>query len=108
MTVASYARNAGGGPDVTGPRRADVKKDRRNWRQFVGFAPAAVLFGVFFIAPLCLIVVYSFWVSKNYELVPDFTVANYKSILMTDTYVRTFGKTVLMAALATLTALALA
>jgi ABC-type spermidine/putrescine transport system permease subunit I len=41
-------------------------------------------------------------------LVPDFTTANYKSILTTGTYVRTFGKTVLMAFLATLTALALA
>src|SRR6195952_3400887 len=108
MTVASYARAAGGGPDETEPRRPDVRKDRRDWRQFVGFLPAAILFGVFFIAPLCLIVVYSFWLTKNYELVPDFTSANYKTILGTGTYVRTFGKAVLMAALAPLTALALA
>ena len=108
MTVASYARETGGGPDEKEPRRADVKKERRDWRQFVGFVPAAILFGVFFIAPLCLIVVYSFWITKNYELIPDFTTANYKTILTTGTYVRTFGKTVLMAFLATLTALALA
>ena len=108
MTVASYARDAGGGPGETEPRRADVKKERRDWRQFVGFVPAAILFGVFFIAPLCLIVVYSFWITKNYELVPDFTTDNYKTILATSTYVRTFGKTVLMAFLATVTALALA
>ena len=108
MTVASYARDAGGGPGETEPRRADVKRERRDWRQFVGFVPAAILFGVFFIAPLCLIIVYSFWITKNYELVPDFTIDNYKSILMTGTYVRTFGKTVLMAILATFAALALA
>src|ERR1700754_991219 len=108
MTVASYVRDAGGGPGETEPRRTDVNKERRDWRQFVGFVPAAVLFGVFFIAPLCLIVVYSFWVTKNYELVPAFTTDNYTTILTTRTYARTVGETVLMALLATLTALALA
>ena len=66
------------------------------------------LFGVFFIAPLCLIVVYSFWQTKNYELVPAFTKDNYDTILTTNTYVRTFGKTVVMALAATVAALALA
>src|SRR3954464_6599462 len=108
MTVASTARDAGGGPGEAERQRAAVKKERRDWRQYVGFAPAAALFGVFFIAPLCLIVVYSFWVTKNYELVPAFTKNNYATIITTSTYVKTFGKTVLMAFLATLTALALA
>jgi ABC-type spermidine/putrescine transport system permease subunit I len=108
MTVASTARDAGGGPGETERRRANVKKERRDWRQYVGFVPAAILFGVFFIAPLCLIVVYSFWVTKNYELVPAFTKNNYATIITTTTYVKTFGKTVLMAFLATITALVLA
>src|SRR6185369_17554787 len=101
------AREAGGGPGESEPQRADVKKQRRDWRQFVGFAPAAILFGVFFIAPLCLIVVYSFWQTKNYELVPGFTTKNYQTIIGTSTYVKTFGKTVLMAFLATITTLGL-
>ena len=108
MTIASTARDAGGGPGEAERQRADVKKERRDWRQYVGFAPAAVLFGVFFIAPLCLIVVYSFWITKNYELVPTFTKNNYATIITTTTYVKTFGKTVLMAFLATVAALALA
>ena len=108
MTVASPAREAGGGPGESEPRRADVRKERRDWRQFVGFAPAAILFGVFFIAPLCLIVVYSFWETKNYELVPAFTTKNYQTIITTSTYVKTFAKTVLMAFLATIATLALA
>jgi spermidine/putrescine transport system permease protein len=108
MTVASTARDAGRGPGEAERQHADVKKERRDWRQYVGFAPAAVLFGVFFIAPLCLIVVYSFWITKNYELVPAFTKNNYATIITTSTYVRTFGKTVLMAFLATIAALALA
>jgi len=63
---------------------------------------------VFFIAPLCLIVVYSFWETKNYELVPTFTTKNYETIITTGTYVKTFVKTVIMALLATIATLALA
>ena len=108
MTAASTAGDVGAPPGKSAPRRADVKRERRDWRQFVGFAPAAILFGVFFIAPLCLIVVYSFWETKNYELVPAFTTKNYHTIITTSTYVKTFGKTVLMAFLATITTLGLA
>lgn len=95
-------------PGASAPRRADVKRERRDWRQYVGFYPAAIVFGVFFIAPLCLIVVYSFWQTKNYELVPAFTWDNYHKIIATNTYVKTFGKTVVMAFAATITTLLLA
>lgn len=108
MTAASTAGDVGAPPGKSASRRADEKKQRRDWRQFVGFAPAAVLFGVFFIAPLCLIVVYSFWQTKNYELVPAFTTENYRTIIGTSTYVKTFAKTVLIAFLATITTLGLA
>ena len=108
MTAAPTAGDVGAPPGKSAPRHADVKRQRRDWRQFVGFGPAAILFGVFFIAPLCLIVVYSLWETKNYELVPAFTAKNYQTIITTNTYVKTFGKTVLMAFLATITALGLA
>ena len=107
MTASTTADDVGAPPGKS-PRPADVKKERRDWRQFVGFGPAAILFGVFFIAPLCLIVVYSFWETKNYELVPAFTTKNYHTIITTSTYVKTFGKTVLIAFLATITTLGLA
>jgi ABC-type spermidine/putrescine transport system permease subunit I len=107
MTVGSTA-GVGVEPGASAPRRADVKRERRNWRQYVGFYPAAIVFGVFFIAPLCLIVVYSFWQTKNYELVPAFTWDNYHKIIATNTYVKTFGKTVVMAFAATITTLLLA
>jgi spermidine/putrescine transport system permease protein len=107
MTVGSTAE-AGVEPGASAPRPADVKRERRDWRQYVGFYPAAIVFGVFFIAPLCLIVVYSFWQTKDYELVPAFTWDNYHKIIATNTYVRTFGKTVVMAFAATITTLLLA
>jgi ABC-type spermidine/putrescine transport system permease subunit I len=108
VTAASTGSDVGAPPGKSVLRHAEVKRERRDWRQYVGFTPAAILFGVFFIAPLCLIVVYSFWESKNYELVPAFTAKNYETILTTSTYARTFGKTVVMALLATITTLALA
>jgi ABC-type spermidine/putrescine transport system permease subunit I len=108
MTTASTVSDVGAPPGKSARRRADIKRERRDWRQFVGFAPAAVLFGVFFIAPLCLIVVYSFWETKNYELVPAFTTKNYQTIITTGTYLKTFVKTVIMALLATIATLALA
>ncbi len=108
MTAASTVGDVGAPPGKSARRRAHDKQQRRDWRQFVGFAPAAILFGVFFIAPLCLIVVYSFWQTKNYELVPGFTTKNYQTIIGTSTYVKTFGKTVLIAFLATITTLGLA
>ena len=107
MTVGSTAE-VGVEPGASAPRPADVKRERRDWRQYVGFYPAAIVFGVFFIAPLCLIVVYSFWQTKDYELVPAFTWDNYHKIIATNTYVRTFGKTVVMAFAATITTLLLA
>jgi spermidine/putrescine transport system permease protein len=106
--TATTASDVGAEPGKAARRRADIKQQRRDWRQFVGFGPAAILFGVFFIAPLCLIVVYSFWETKNYELVPAFTTKNYQTIITTSTYVKTFAKTVLMSFLATLATLALA
>jgi ABC-type spermidine/putrescine transport system permease subunit I len=108
MTAAPTASDVGASPGKSAPRRADDKRQRRDWRQYIGFGPAVVLFGVFFIAPLCLIVVYSFWETKNYELVPAFTTKNYHTIITTSTYVKTFAKTVLMAFLATITTLGLA
>jgi spermidine/putrescine transport system permease protein len=108
MTAVPTAGDVGAPPGKSVPRRVDVKRERRDWRQYVGFGPAVILFGVFFIAPLCLIVVYSFWETKNYELVPAFTTKNYHAIIATSTYVKTFAKTVLMAFLATITTLGLA
>jgi spermidine/putrescine transport system permease protein len=68
-----------------------------------------VVFGLLFFAPLAIVLVYSFWqVNDNFQVVADWTVKNYTTIFTTPTYLRTFGKTVLMAALVTATGLATA
>ena len=76
------------------------RKRLKGLAQFAGFAPAAVLFGLFFIAPLGLIVVYSFWRTKDYSLVHDWNLGNYRTFIHTRTYIKTFLKTVVIGLLA--------
>jgi ABC-type spermidine/putrescine transport system permease subunit I len=74
---------------------------RSRLSQYVGFTPAAVLFGVFFLAPLALIVAYSFWTVVNYNVVHHWTLDNYRYFFSTPTYVTTLWDTIWVAAVAT-------
>jgi spermidine/putrescine transport system permease protein len=76
--------------------------------QYAGFSPAIVLFGVFFLAPMALIVAYSFWTVVNYNVVHHWTFDNYSYFFSTSTYVTTLLDTVWVAAVATFLTLAAA
>ncbi len=83
---------------------------RLSWRRYWPFGPAGVvLLGLFFI-PLAIVFCYSLWTLDNKTLlvVPQWTLKNYATFFGTDTYIRTFGKTILMAALVTATGIACA
>jgi spermidine/putrescine transport system permease protein len=70
-------------------------------RQYSGFTPALVLFGGFFLAPLVLIVLYSFWEVVNYNVVHHWTLGNYTYFFSTPTYVTTLLDTLWVAAVTT-------
>jgi ABC-type spermidine/putrescine transport system permease subunit I len=70
--------------------------------QYGGFTPAALLFGAFFLAPLALIVLYSFWTVVNYNVVHHWTFGNYTYFFSTSTYITTLWDTIWVAAVATL------
>ena len=79
-------------------------------RRYWPFLPAGfVLVGLFFI-PLAIVFIYSFWQVDNSTLlvVPKWTLQNYITFFETDTYVRTFIKTVVMATVVTAACLAFA
>jgi spermidine/putrescine transport system permease protein len=76
--------------------------------QYTGFAPAMVLFGLFFAAPMALIVAYSFWTQSGYQVVAHWTLANYHAVFSTPVYVNTFLTTLWMTAAATALTLAVA
>jgi spermidine/putrescine transport system permease protein len=104
-------------PVSNGPPAASAAPFRRGSRvrrgvvavsQYTGFAPAMVLFGLFFAAPMALIVGYSFWTQEGYKVVSDWTFANYQAVFNTPVYINTFLVTLWMTAAATALTLAVA
>jgi putative spermidine/putrescine transport system permease protein len=55
--------------------------------------PLALVFAVFFLLPLALIVMVSFWQATDYELIPAFTLQSYADLL-SEVTVRTYLSTV--------------
>ena len=62
---------------------------------------ALVLFGIFFAAPLGLIIAYSFWKVVDYNVVHDWTLDNYRYFFSVGTYARTFWATIWVSVAAT-------
>lgn len=87
---------------MTSERRPGL---RRQWP----LLPIALLLVFCFFLPMALMVVYSFWTTDNaFRIVPEWTLKNYQRFFTNETYLRTFGKTLLMAALVTVVGIAIA
>ena len=69
--------------------------------QYAGFIPAILLYGLFFVAPLALIIAYSFWRTVDYNVVHDWTLDNYHYFLSVSTYLSTFWATIWVSITAT-------
>ena len=54
---------------------------RRSLLAWAQAAPLAAVFAVFFLVPLALIVMVSFWQATDYELIPAFTLQSYADLL---------------------------
>ena len=91
-----------------GSAREGLRRRVQGWRAYAGFSPALVLYGGFFLAPIVLIVLYSFWTVENYNVVHHWTFENYTYFFGTSTYVATMLDTLWVAALATALAIAAA
>jgi spermidine/putrescine transport system permease protein len=87
-------------PDSAGaiPRRPSLGA---RLAPYAGFSPALVLFGVFFAAPMALIVAYSFWTTVDYNVVQHWTFDNYRYFFSTPVYVTTLLDTIWVSALTT-------
>lgn len=77
-------------------------------RQYIGFIPALLLLGLFFILPLALIVAYSFWRVIDYRIVTEWTLENYQYFFSVPVYARNLLVTVIVAAASTAITIALA
>jgi spermidine/putrescine transport system permease protein len=107
--VAVRSRPASPSADVALP--AD-RGARRAWTsrlgEYAGFAPAIVMFGLFFLVPLGLIVAYSFWQTIDYNVVHRWTFDNYHYFFSVPTYVSTMWATLWVSVAATVLTLAIA
>jgi spermidine/putrescine transport system permease protein len=93
---------------ATPRRRPSLRRGVLAVSEYTGFAPATVLFGLFFAAPMALIVAYSFWTQEGYEITAKWTLANYQQVFSTPVYIDTFLTTLWMSAAATALTLAVA
>lgn len=73
------------------------------------FLPGLAVLVFLFLAPLLIMFVFSFWrTNPDFRMVPDWNIDNYLRFFNVPTYMRTFGKTLVMAAVVTAAALSIA
>ena len=89
-------------------RRARLPRVADALASYIGFIPAIVLLGLFFLVPLGIIVCYSFWETVDYSVVHHWTTDNYHYFFSVTAYVSTMWATLWVAVLATALAIGLA
>lgn len=78
----------------------DISAQPSRWGAGIawGMLPALLVQGALFVAPLCIMLVYSFWTSRNYEIIPEWTLANYRAFFQTWAYPSALFRTLWMSA----------
>lgn len=93
--------------ELEAPARV-LSRDTGRWFPALQLAPVTLFLTIFFVVPLGIFFVYSFWVTRRYELVADWTVANYTEAVSEPAYRRLLWNTLLLAFLASAFTLAIA
>jgi spermidine/putrescine transport system permease protein len=73
-----------------------------------GLAPMYVVQAALFVVPLAIMFVYSFWTTKNFQIVTDWTLANYRTFFESWTYPKVLLRTLVTAVIITVCTLVLA
>jgi spermidine/putrescine transport system permease protein len=77
-----------------------TRESRERVAAALQLSPATVFLGLFLVAPLGVFLVYSFWVTRSYQLVSEWTVSNYVDALSSSIYRDLFQKTLEIALIA--------
>jgi spermidine/putrescine transport system permease protein len=88
--------------------RLATREVRERWLSIAQLTPATVFLLVFLIGPLAVFLVYSFWVTRSYQLVSDWTFENYREALTQKVYRDLFRNTLEIALIAALITTSLA
>jgi spermidine/putrescine transport system permease protein len=73
-----------------------------------GLAPMYLVQAALFVVPLAIMFVYSFWTTKNFQIVTDWTLANYRTFFESWTYPKVLLRTLVTAVIITVCTLVLA
>lgn len=68
-----------------------------NFRFAILTMPGALFLLIFFVLPLITILIYSFWRTESYQLIADWNIENYKTILTQKTYLTFIWRSLVMA-----------
>lgn len=85
-----------------------TRERRAGWLSAVQLAPATIFLLVFLVGPLAIFFVYSFWVTRSYQLISDWTVENYREGLTQSLYHVLFWNTIRIALVASVVTTGLA
>ncbi|MFL5408349.1 MAG: ABC transporter permease [Myxococcales bacterium] len=73
--------------------RFRTRETRERWLSVAQLSPATLFLLVFLAGPLIVFLIYSFWVTRSYQLVSDWTFANYREALSQKVYRDLFRNT---------------
>jgi spermidine/putrescine transport system permease protein len=90
------------------PAEEPAARGRAQLRRAWPMLPALAMLGLLFVIPMLFMLVTSFWSTEDFELVPAWNLDNYLRFFTSGTYIRTFVKTLLMAAAVTVVGISLA
>ena len=76
--------------------------------QLWGLVPVALVQLGLFAAPMAIMFLYSFWTTRNFQIVPEWTLANYRAFFESWTYPRVLGRTLATATVITAATVVLA
>jgi ABC-type spermidine/putrescine transport system permease subunit I len=94
--------------DATAPGVRGRRRLTSAFTSYGAFLPAILLLGGFFLVPLGIIVVYSFWQVIDYNVVHHWTLDNYRYFFSVAAYVDTMWKTLVVSVIATAISIGLA
>lgn len=77
-----------------------TREERERWLSLAQLAPATLFLLAFLVAPLAIFLIYSFWVTRSYQLVSDWTFENYREALTQAVYRDLFRNTLEIAVVA--------
>ncbi len=100
----------GAGPASTPVPAASARAlPGRSYGRLLPALPAGMVLIVLFLGSMVFMTLFSFWqVNSSFVIEPDWTLENYTRFFTSAAYLRTFGKTLVMAGVVTLTCLSLA